>query len=147
MDIFTGIFGLVIGFVSIWAGVRILRLYFKVNKWNRVEAKITSKSVTIHERYSSSRSPYKVNATYVYKINGLEFTGTRIYLPELLGGQANYMKQDADRRLERIQETMTVYVDPVDEKNSVMYCSGVFWYVIAIFMGIFSILFGISKLV
>ena len=80
MDIFTGIFGIFIGIVGIIFGVKFLKLYFKVKGWDRVEAKVVSKEIALHQKYSTTRTPYKLSATYKYVFNGSEFIGTKIYL-------------------------------------------------------------------
>ncbi len=145
MDIFAGIFAIILGLGSFWFSIKFLKLYFKVKGWNRVEAKVVSKEIGIHEKYSTTRTPYKLNATYTYVFNGLEFSGSKIYLAELLGGQANHMKADAEKRLEQIQDNMTIYVDPKDPKESVMYCEGVSLYYFVLAMGVFALLFGLTK--
>jgi len=147
MDFFTGIFGIALGLGSIWFSIKFLKLYFKVKGWSRVEAKVISKEITIHKKYSTTRTPYKLNASYTYIFSGSEYPGTNIYLAELMGGQANHMKGDAEKRLERIQGAMTVYVDPNDPRSSVMYCEGVGLYYFILAMGVFALLFGITKLV
>lgn len=147
MDIFTGIFGIFIGIVGIMFGVKFLKLYFKVKGWDRVEAKVVSKEIALHQKYSTTRTPYKLSATYKYVFNGSEFIGTKIYLAELLGGQANHMKSDAEKRLERIQENMTIYVDPNNPKESLIYCEGAGLYYFILVMGVFALIFGITKFV
>lgn len=147
MEIFTGIFGILIGLGSIWFSIKFLKLYFKVKGWKRVDAKVISKEITIHEKYSTTRTPYKLNATYTYVFNGSAYNGSKIYLAELLGGQANHMKSDAEKRLARIQENLTIYVDPSNPKESVMYCEGAGLYYFILAMGVFALLYGITKFV
>lgn len=146
MDIFTGIFALILSAGCFWASVKILRLYYKVKRWQRVNARVISKEVVIHEKFFSADTPYKINAKYAYVLNGVEYSGDKIHLVELLGGQASYMKKDADRRLDKIMGLMSIYVDPKEPINSVMYCEGVVLYYIAFVMGLFALVFGISKL-
>lgn len=147
MEIFIGIFGILIGLGSIWFSIKFLKLYFKVKGWNRAEAKVVSKEISIHEKYSTTRTPYKLSVTYKYMFNGSEYAGSKIYLAELLGGQANHMKSDAEKRLERINENMNIYVDPNNPKESVMYCEGVGLYYFILVMGAFALMFGITKFV
>ncbi len=146
MVIFTGIFGLVIGSLAIWMAFRFIKLYFKVRSWTRVRAKVVSKEVKIHKKYSTSRSPYKVSADYVYSIGSKEYKGSLIYLVELLSGQAGHLKKTAETKLEKIHDEMEVYVDPKDPSRSVMFCEGIGLYVLVLFMGLFAIIFGLSKL-
>lgn len=147
MQIFTGIFALLIGCLAIWMGARFMNLYFRVRSWLRVKANVISKGVTIHEKYSTSRSPYKVSANYVYSLEGREYKGSLIYLVELLSGQAGHLKKTADAKLERIHDQMEIYVDPKDPSRSVMFCEGISLYVFVFVMGAFSIVLGLSKLI
>jgi hypothetical protein len=147
MEIFTGIFALVMSLGCFWMSAKFLRIYFKVRGWQRVNARVISKSISVHEKFHTTRSPYKLNAVYRYIIDGVEHEGNKIYLAELLGGQANHRKADADRRLDKIVGIMPVYVDPKDPKRSVMYCEGLGLYLVVFFMGFIALLLGISKFV
>jgi len=147
MDIFIGIFAIVVGLGSLWFSIKFLKLYFKVNSWERVEAKILKKEITLHEKYSTSRSPYKLNANYCYKINNEEFSAHFVYLADLMGGQANHMKSNAENQLEKIKETMIVFVNPKNPKEAVMFCDGAILYWVTLFMGLFALLFGVFKVV
>lgn len=146
MDVFTGIFAIVIGLTSLWFAFKFLKLYFKVSGWEKVEANVISKEVTVYEKYSTTRTPYKLNAVYNYRFNNQEFTGRFVYLVELMGGQANHTKSNADKRLDQIKGKMIVFVNPKNPKESVMYCEGVILYWIVFFMGLFAILIGVTKL-
>lgn len=100
----------------------------------------------LHPKYSTSRTPYGIKAEYHYNINGTEHSGNKIYLVELAGGQANHIKSDAEKKLNRIEPVMKVYVNPVDPKQSVMYCEGIGLYVFIFCMGIVSLLMGLGSL-
>lgn len=145
MEVFTGVFALIMSVGCFWMSIKFLKIYFKVKGWQRIDARVISKGVAIHEKFLTTRTPYKLNAKFTYVVNGSEYQGSKIYLVELLGGQANHRKEDADRRLDRIKGIMSVYVDPKDPKNSVMYCDGVGLYVIVLIMGVFALLFGITR--
>lgn len=145
MEIFTGVFGLVISIVCFWISVKFLGIYFKVRGWLRVNARVISKSASIHEKFFSARSPYKLNVSYTYAIDGVEFKGDKVYLIELFGGRAGHMKKIADKKLDQILGIMSIYVDPKDHSRSVMYCEGIGLYLFIFLMGIFSLLLGISK--
>jgi hypothetical protein len=147
MEVFTGVFGIVIGLFSIWFSIKFLKLYFKVKKWQITEATVVNKEVGIHQKYSTTRTKFKLNVSYKYMFNGVLYNGRNVYLAELLGGQVNHMKSDAEKRMERIKDKMTVYVDPQNPTSSVMYCDGSALYYFVLAMGLFAILFGITKLV
>jgi hypothetical protein len=147
MDVFTGVFGLIIGLFSIWFSVKFLKLYFKVKNWQITEATVVSKEVGIHKKYSTTRTKYKLNVSYKYMFNGVLYNGKNVYLAELIGGQVNHMRSDAEKRSERIKDQLKIYVDPQNPASSVIYCDGAALYYFVLAMGFFAILFGISKLV
>ena len=120
-----------------------IRLYLKVKKWNRTTATITHKEMFLQPKYSTSRSPYGLKVNYTYRINGIEHTGHMIDLAELIGGQANHMKSNAEKRLAKIEPTMEIFVNPEDPKQAVMYCEGIGLYVIVFCMGFVSLLIGL----
>lgn len=117
-----------------------------MKKWNRVNADVTLKEIIIHSKYSTSRTPYGLNVNYIYQINGVDYTGHKVYLVELIGGQANHIKSDAENKLSKIDKSMSVYVNPNDPKESVMYCEAVGLYLFVFLMGIIALLIGVSYL-
>jgi hypothetical protein len=146
MDIFTGIFGLLMGCLAIWISIRFIKLYFGVKSWLRMDANVVSKEVGLHKTYSNSRSPYKVSANYLYVVSGKEYSGSLIYLVELMNGKAGHMKKTADAQLEKIKDHMEIYVDPKNNSRSVMFCEGIALYSLTFLIGIFALLFGLNKL-
>ena len=82
MEVFTGIFAIVMGLFALWFSAKFMKLYFKVKAWEKVEANVISKSISMHEKFSTARTPYKLNAIYKYRFNNEEFTGNFIYLVE-----------------------------------------------------------------
>ena len=56
------------------------------------------------------------------------------------------MKSVAENKLNQIENTMSVYVNPKDLTQSVMYCEGVGLYVFVFFMGVMALLIGLSKI-
>jgi hypothetical protein len=124
-----------------------IRLYLKVKKWNRVNAQVNSKEIIIHPKYSTTRTPYGLKVNYTYTLNNQTYEGHHVCLAELAGGQANHMKNDAENKLNKIQEHMLVFVNPHDPAQSVMYCEGIGLYVFVFCMGILSLLIGLGSLV
>lgn len=121
-----------------------IRLYVKVKNWSRVIAKVLHKEMFIHPKYSNRRAPYGLKVRYVYQYNFQDFEGRTIYLAELAGGQVDHMKKTAEEKLNKIEDTMYVYVNQADPTQSVMYCSGIGLYVFILIMGIFSLLVGLT---
>ncbi len=136
----------VVGLAAIWFSIKFIRLYLKVKKWDRVNAIVTHKSMFIHPKYSTSRSPYGLKVEYNYQVNNSTYTGNKVYLLELIGGQTNHMKQSAESTLNKINETMKVYVNPIDQTQSVMFCEGVGLYMFVFCMGIVALLIGVSNI-
>ena len=146
MNYFTFIFALVISAVAFWFSIKFIVLYLKVKKWNKVNATILSKEIFLHPKVSSSRSPYGIKVNYTYQVDNSIYNGCNVYLVELAGGQTNHMKDVAENKLNNIQETMSVYVNPKDPTQSVIYCEGIGLYIFIFFMGIISLLIGLSKI-
>lgn len=144
MELFTFIFSIVTGAICFWASIRFLRIFFKVKKWDRIKAKVVSKQMEIHAKYSTSRSPYAVKAEYEYNYKGDAYTSNNIYLVELLKGQANHMEQTAKNKFDKIQNEMTVYVNPENPSEAVMFCEGVGLYFFILIVGLLSMLIGTS---
>lgn len=146
MNYFTAIFSILISIGCFWMSIKMIRLYLKVKKWERITATVTSKEIFIHPKYSTSRSPYGLKVSYSYSKNGIEYTGHTVYLAELLGGQANHMKATVERKMNKISDSMSVFVNPADPNQAVMYCDGIGLYVFVFFMGLMSLLVGFSNL-
>lgn len=147
MNYFVFIFSLLIGIGCIWISLKMIRLYLKVKKWDRVNAQVISKEIIIHPKYSTSRAPYGLKVSYLYICNDLSYTGNHVYLAELAGGQADHIKSDAENRLNKIQSHMSVFVDPNNPSRSVMYVDGIGLYVFVFCMGVLSFLIGFGSLV
>jgi hypothetical protein len=146
VNYFIAAFAFLIALVCIWMSFKLIRLYLRVKKWNKVPAKIQLKEKCIHPKYSSSRSPYGLKVQYTYLVDGRTFRGNKVDLAELAGGQVNYMEKTADRRLAGIPENMEVWVKPGNPEISVMYCKGAGLYLFIFFMGILSLLLGLNSL-
>ncbi len=146
MNYFTCIFAFMISAVAFWFSIKFICLYFKVKKWNRVKATILSKELFLHPKVSTSRSPYGLKVGYTYQVNNTTYNGDKVYLTELAGGQVNHMKTVAENKLNQIEETMSVYVNPTDLTQSVIYCEGIGLYLLMFFMAIIALLIGISNI-
>lgn len=146
MNYFTFIFALVISAVAFWFSIKFIRLYFKVKKWDRINAIILSKEIFLRPKTSSSRSPYGIKVEYSFRFKDTVYKGYNVYLVELAGGQANQMKSTAENKLNKIEDTMSIYVNPSDPTQSVMYCEGIGLYILVFFMAILALLIGLSKI-
>ena len=147
MNYLVFVFSLLIGLACFWISFKMIRLYLKVKKWSRVDAQVISKEIIIHPKYSTTRTPYGLKVIYSYVFKDQSYTGHHVYLAELAGGQANHLKSDAENKLNKIQSKMSVFVDPTNPAQSVMYCEGIGLYVFVFCMGILSLLIGLGSLV
>jgi len=136
----------IISIVAFWFSVKFISLYFKVKKWNRVQANVTLKELFIHPKYSSSRSPCGIKVNYTYQFNNINYTGNMVYLSDLAGGQTNHMKSTAENKLSQIENTIPIYVNPTDPSQSVMFCEGIGLYSFVFCMAIVALLIGISNI-
>ena len=109
-------------------------------------ATIISKEIILHPKTSSPRSPYGLKVEYAYQVNHIAFKGQKVDLIELEGGQTNHMKSMAEKRLNKIDNTALIYVNPIDSEQSVMYCEGIGLYILVFFMAIFSLLIGLVNI-
>lgn len=140
------IFSIVISVLCVWASAKLIALYFKVSAWKKVPATIISKKTELHKKVSTKNSPYAVRVQYTYNIDGKEYTNDKVYLVELMGGQANHMESSAKKIINEIKDTVEVYVDPKDPQRSVLFCTGVGMYFFILFVGIISWVIGMSFL-
>lgn len=145
MNYFTFIFALGISAVAFWFSIKFICLYFKVKNWNRINATILSKEIFIHPKISSSRSPYGINVNYTYQVDNSTHSGNNVYLVELAGGQVNHMKSTAENKLNQLEDTIPIYINPNDPSQSVMYCEGIGLYLLMFCMAIIALLIGLSK--
>ncbi|MDP1799974.1 MAG: DUF3592 domain-containing protein [Bacteroidota bacterium] len=144
MGTFTLIFSILIAAVCFWSSIKLIALYLKVNAWDKVNATVISKKVELHKKVSTRNSPYAVRVEYRYAYNGTEYTNDKVYLVELIGGQTNHMESAANKKINEIKETETIFVNSKDPQESVMFCNGIVMYVVVFLFGIMSLLIGYS---
>jgi hypothetical protein len=142
----TGIFALIISLVCFRLSFKFIKTYMKVKSWVKTEAIILSKEVKLHEKYSTSRSPYAVKVEFAYQFNEIEYKNNKVFLVELLGGQVNHMEQTANKRIDEIKEKMQVYVNPQNPQQSVLFCEGIGLYIFVGIIGLFALIFGLTNL-
>ncbi|MEO6303696.1 MAG: DUF3592 domain-containing protein [Bacteroidia bacterium] len=145
MGTFTLVFSILISAVCFWASIKMMRLYFKVKAWKRIPATVISKKIELHKRISTRNSPYAVRVDYKYKYNNQEYSNNKVYMVELINGQANHMESRAKKKLEEIGDVITISVDPKDPQRSVIFINGIGMYVFMFFMAILSLLIGIAN--
>jgi hypothetical protein len=145
MKTFTLIFCLVIALAAFWYGIKLIRLYLRVKKWDRVKAIITQRSVVERKQTSASRAGFKPSIDYSYTYNSKTYTGNRIFLVELIKGERGFLKHAAEKFLLKIPNEINIHVNPKDPEEAVMFCEGIWLYVFVLIMGLVSLLIGIGN--
>ena len=145
MNIVVLIFSILISLGCFWFGFKFIKIYFKVKKWERVNATVVSKKAEPHKKNSTGRSRYGVLVDYKYNYNNVDYVNNKVYLIELLGGQANHMESSAKKIVDKIEHTISIYVNQQNPQESVIFCDGILLYVFIIIMGIGSLLMGLSS--
>ena len=145
MKLFTLIFCCIISFTAFWYGIKLIKLYLRVRKWEHIKATITHKSVVKRKLASASRAGFKPSIDYTYTVNGIEYAGNRIFLAEILNGERGFLKQAAEKYIEKVKPEMEIYVDPENPEEAVMNCDGITMYVAALIMGLLSLLIGVGN--
>ncbi len=147
MKFFTLLFSFSIGLLCFWFGYKFIALYFKVKrKWIPVKASVLSKTIALHERTSASGARYAVKVQYRYSYGQQEYTNATVYLAELLNGQVNHRQSSAQKVVDGIDSIVSVYVNPENPQQSVLFCTGIALYLFLFVMGFFSLLMGLSYL-
>ena len=130
MKIFVLVFSCLISFVAFWYGLKLIRLYLRVKKWDKIKANITQKSIVKKTLSSASRAPYKLSVDYSYLYNLQKHSGNKVFLVELLKGEKGFLYKAAEKFLEKINPETEIYVNPQKPEESVMYCDGIILYVL-----------------
>lgn len=145
MPLFTLIFSILISVVCFWMSCKMIKIYFKVKKWDRVPATVTSKKIELHVKTSAAKSPYGIFANYKYLYKENTYLSNKVYLVELVNGQVNYMESNAKIKLNEIKDDMYVFVNPHKPNESVIFCSGIGLYSLIFCFGFIALLLGISQ--
>lgn len=130
-----------------WFSIKFMSMYFKVKKWDTITAKIISKKIEIHKKISTSRSPYAVKVDYTYIFKDHEYQNSTVYITELLGGQTNHMESSAQKVIDNLPEKTPIYVNPYNPKQSVIFCDGLWLYIIVFIMALIAFLIGLSNFI
>lgn len=143
MKLFVLIFSLVIAFVAIYYGIKMLRIYRRISKWTKTNAKVLSKAVAPKKLASGSRARFRIVMEYSYWFNNKEYKNDKVFLVELLNGEKGFLFRQGEKFLQKINSEIEIYVDPNDPARSVAYRDGLFMYLVMIFMGFFSAMIGL----
>lgn len=145
MKILILIFCCLLSLASFWYGVKLIRLYFRVKKWEKINATVTQKSVVKRKLSSASRASYKPSLDYSYTFKSKPYTGNKIFLVELIKGERGFLQHAAEKWNEKIKPEIEIYVNPENPEESVIYCDGIILYFGIILMGIMSLIIGFAN--
>lgn len=145
MKIFTLVFCLIIALGAFWYGIKLIKLYLRVKNWDRVNATITQRSVVERKQASASRAGFKPRVEYSYTYNSKTYGGNKIFLVELIKGERGFLKQAAEKFLQKIPDEVLIHVDPQNPEDAVIFCEGIRLYVFVVIMGVMSLLIGIGN--
>ena len=142
MKVFVLIFSLVIAAVAIFYGIKMLRLFMKVSKWNKATAKVLSKAVVPKKLASGSRANKRVVMEYSYLISNKEYKNNKVFLVELINGERGFLPSAGEKFLEKVKDEIEIHVNPKNSEESVIYCDGLVMYIVVILMGPLSLIMG-----
>ena len=136
MHWFKIIFCFLIGCLSLYYGIKLLKLYLKVKGWSKVKAIVISKAVVPKKLASGSRASKILNINYTYEFDNVPYKNNLAFLVELLKGERGFTSQSGEKFLQKIPDEVEIFVDPKDPTKSLMYCNGLLMYVFMIITGI-----------
>ena len=131
--------------LAFWYGIKLIKLYLRVKKWERIKATVIQRSVVKRKLSSASRAGYKPSIDYSYTYNSKTYTGSKIFLVELIKGERGFLQHAAEKWLEKIKPEIEIYVDPKNPNEAVMFCEGIALYFFVLIMGLMSLLIGIGN--
>ncbi len=136
------IFCLIIGAVAFYYGLKLLRLYFKVNGWEKTKATIINKAVVPKRLTSAGRTTKALSIDYTYSYNNTVYKNNKVFLTDLLNGETGFTQQTGEKFLSEIGNEAEIFVNPKDPNQSVIFCDGLFLYLFAFISGIILLLVG-----
>lgn len=145
MKFFTLIFCLAIALAAFWYGVKLIKLYLSVKKWDRVNATITQRSVVERKLVSASRAGFKPSVDYSYIYNSKTYSGNKIFLVELIKGERGFLKDAAEKFLEKIPDQIKLHVNPQNPEEAIIFCEGIGLYIFVLIIGLMSLLIGVGN--
>lgn len=143
MNLFILFFCFVIAFGAFWYGIKMIKLYLRVKKWEQVTATITHKSIVERKQTSASRAGFKPGIDYTYTYNSKTYTGNKIFLVELINGERGFLKSAAEKFIQKFQSEIFIYVNPKHPEEAVILCDGIGLYIFMLVMGLASLVTGL----
>lgn len=117
--IFSGIFGLVIGFVGVWAGWTALRSRAALNRWGTTQGKVIERGTYQPSIATLSQGAfcYSPLIKYVYHVGPQEFVGDCIH-PKRIQQPEHNTQEWAQKRADSFTDDVLVHFNPEDPSES-----------------------------
>ena len=137
---------LLIGFVSIFYGLKMLKTYMNVKGWAKVKATVTNKAVLPKKLTKASRRSMRVNVEYTYVFNSQNHKNDKVFLAELLNGEKGFTNAEGEKFLLTVPDEPIIYVNPSKPEQAVLFTDGLWLYIFMIAFGCVVFCVGLVKL-
>ena len=117
--ILASAFGLLIGLVGLWAGLKQLKNRKALNRWPTTNGRIVERGVFEPSSILTSAPAYRFSplVKFVYEVNGREFVNDRIN-PQRIQQPAHNTRKWAEKRAASFPEVVVVHYNPEDPGES-----------------------------
>lgn len=126
---------LLIGFMSIFYGLKILKIYLNVKGWTKIKATVIHKAVLPKKLTKASRLAMRVSIEYTYLFNSQNYQNDKVFLAELLNGERGFTNTGGEKFLQTVPDEPVIYVNPAKPEQSVMFTDGLWLYIFMIVFG------------
>lgn len=145
MNYISIILYLLIGFASLFYGLKTLRIYMNVKRWAKLTATVSNKAVLPKKLTKASRRNMRISLEYTYVFNAQSYTNDKVFLAELMNGERGFTSVDGEKFLRTIPDEAVVYVNPAKPEESVMFADGLGLYIFMIVFGFMAFCTGLFK--
>lgn len=137
---------MIIGFLYIFAALscfyvsyNMIITYKNVQQWQATTATVLEKKIEKRENHST-RANYGLFVSYQYEFQGKIYENNKVFLIELIDGQANHSSpEDAQTYADQITTPLTIYVNSANPSESVVFRDGIMFYVGIALLGILAL--------
>lgn len=141
--ILSGIFLILIGIGSIWAGAKMSGWRKITSQWTKTSAKLISKHIGEKKILpGTSLSNFRIYVDYEFTVNGKTYRGNTLNLVELENGEEAMLMKTAERLIQKIGDHLVVYYNPANPLQSIVYRGGYTFWILLSLLGLFMLLMG-----
>lgn len=135
-----GIFGILMALGCFYASYKMIIMYKTVQAWQATTATVLEKKIEKRENHST-RANYGLFVTYQYEFQTKTYQNDKVFLVELIGGQANHSSPEfAQPYANQITTPFTIYVNPAKPSESVIFRDGIMLYIGIALLGFVSLI-------